>query len=123
MRYEQAYGLSHLATVTLGNPSEVTWPGLDIQTEGLVQLRYRFFDTAGEMVREAVVSLDRDLPPKRVTVTRALIHPPAITGRFRVRFDVVPRLGEELRDLGFPAAESEVEVAERAPFPEPRKRH
>jgi hypothetical protein len=122
MRYEQTYGLSHFATVALGNPSDATWPGLDIQTEGLVQLRYRFFDATGEMVREAVASLDRDLPPKRVTVTRALIQPPAITGRFRVRFDVVQRLGEELRDLGFPAAESEVEVTERPPFPETRER-
>lgn len=122
MHYEQDYGLPYFATVTLGNPSDATWPGLDIQTEGLVRLRYRFFDAAGAVVREAVAGLDSDLPPKRETVTRALVHPPAITGRFRVRFDVVQRVGEELRDLGFPVAESEVDVTERPPFPARRQR-
>ena len=122
MRYEHSYGLPYFAPVAIENPSDATWPSLDIQTEGLVQLRYRFFDAAGEMVREAVVSLDRDLPPKRETVTRALVHPPAVTGRFRVRFDVVQRVGEELRDLGFPVVKSEVEVTERPPLPGGRER-
>ena len=34
-------------------------------------------------------------------------------GRYRVRFDVAQRLGDELRDLGFPTTETEVEVSER----------
>lgn len=117
MRYDQAYGLPYFVPVTLENPSETKWPSLDIQTEGLVQLRYRFFDAAGEMVREDTASFDRDLPPKRETAARALVRPPAITGRFRVRFDVVQRVGDELRDLGFPVVESDVEVTERPPLP------
>jgi len=117
MRYERSYGLPYFATVAIENPSDATWPSLDIQTGGLVQLRYRFFDAAGEMVREETASFDTDLPPKRETVARALVRPPAITGRFRVHFDVVQRVGEELRDLGFPVVKSEVEVTERPPLP------
>jgi hypothetical protein len=122
MRYEHSYGLPYFAPVALENPSDATWPSLDIQTEGLVQLRYRFFDAAGEMVREDTASFDTDLPPKRKTVARALVRPPAITGRFRVHFDVVQRVGEELRDLGFPVVGSEVEVTERPMLPGRRKR-
>jgi hypothetical protein len=122
MHYERSYGLPYFTPVALGNPSDATWPSLDIQTEGLVQLRYRFFDAAGEMVREDTASFDMDLPPKRKTAARALVRPPAITGRFRVHFDVVQRVGEELRDLGFPVVRSEVEVTERPPFPGRRER-
>jgi len=122
MLYEGSYGLPHFVPVTLENPSDATWPSLDIHTEGLVQLRYRFFDAAGEMVLEDTASFDMDLPPKRETVARALVRPPAVTGRYRVQFDVVQRLGEELRDLGFPAVESAVEVAERPPLPGRPKR-
>jgi hypothetical protein len=117
MRYELSYGLPYFIPVGLENPSDATWPSLDIHTEGLVQLRYRFFDAEGEMVREDTASFDMDLPPKRQTLARAVVRPPAISGRFRVRFDVVQRLGEELRDLGFPAVRSEVEVTERPPLP------
>jgi len=117
MRYEHGSGLPYFATVRLANPSDVTWPGLDIQTEGLVLLRYRFFDARGEMIREATTSLDRDLPPRRTSVAQALVLPPAEAGRFRIRFDVVQRVGGELRDLGFPAVEREVAVSKRPPLP------
>jgi len=117
MRYDQASGLPVFVAVSIENPSEATWPGLDIQTEGLVQLRYRFFDAAGEMVREDTASFDVDLPPMREVTTRALIRSPARTGRFRVRFDVVQRLGDSLRDLGFPVVGGEVEVTQRPPLP------
>ena len=117
MRYEYGSGLPYFATVRLANPSDVTWPGLDIQTEGLVLLRYRFFDARGEMIREATTSLDKDLPPRRTSVAQALVLPPAEAGRFRIRFDVVQRVGGELRDLGFPAVEREVAVSKRPPLP------
>jgi hypothetical protein len=117
MRYDQTYGVPCFVPVSVENPSETPWPGLDIQTEGLVQLRYRFFDAAGEMVREDTASFDMDLPPKRAITTRALIRPPAITGHFRVRFDVVQRVGGELRDLRFPVVAGEVAVTRRPPLP------
>jgi hypothetical protein len=122
MRYELGSGLPYFATVTLTNPSDVAWPGLDIETEGLVQLRYRFFDAQGAMLREDTASLDKDLPPGRATAAQALIRPPAEDGRFRVRFEVVQRVGGELRDLGFPATEREVEVSERPKLPRARER-
>jgi hypothetical protein len=117
MRYEHGSGLPYFATVALVNPSDEPWPGFDFQTEGLVQLRYRFFDANGEMVREATAPLDKDFPPQRETVTQALVRPPAADGRYRVRFDVVQRLGDELRELGLPAVESAVEVSERPLLP------
>jgi hypothetical protein len=120
MRYEHGFGLPYFAKVSLTNPSDEAWPGLDIQTEGLVQIRYRFVDDHGAIVREDTAPLDVDLPPRRTSVARALIRPPAVAGRFRVRFDVVQRVGGELRDLGFPATESEVDVSERPLLSKPR---
>jgi hypothetical protein len=121
MRYEQGSGMPYFATVRLANSSDAAWPGLDIQTEGLVLLRYRFLDERGEIVREATTSLDEDLPPGRTTMAQALLFPPARDGRFRVRFDIVQRVGDEFRDLGFAAIEREIEVSKRPPLPRATK--
>jgi hypothetical protein len=115
MRYQSRAGLPQFATVTLEHAGDATWPGLDIQTEGLVLLRYRFFTPAGELVQEDVASFDRDLPPRQTNSARALLLPPARAGRFRVEYDVVQRLGDELRSLGLPTAEGRVEISERVP--------
>ncbi len=120
MRYQNRAGLPQLATVTLEHSGDATWPGLDIHTEGLVQLRYRFFDAAGELAREGTASFDRDLPARRRITARTLIQPPARAGRFRVEYDVVQRIGDGLRSLGLPTAESAVEVRQRVPPARPR---
>jgi len=113
MRYEHGSGLPYFATVTIVNPSTHDWPGLDIHPEGLVELRYRFFDASNELLREGTASLDRDIPHESRVTAQALVRPPAVAGSMTVRFDLVQRLGGELRDLGFPGAEAAVEVSER----------
>jgi hypothetical protein len=113
MRYEHGSGLPYFATVTIVNPSAESWPGLDIQPEGLVELRYRFFDAADALLREDTASLDRDIPPGSGVAAKALIHPPAVDGPMTVHFDLVQRVDGELRNLGFPAVEVAVEVSKR----------
>lgn len=117
MRYEQGSGLPHFATVTIVNPSAEIWPGLDIHPEGLVELRYRFFDAADAMLSEDTASLDRDIPRNSRVAAQALVHPPAVDGPMTVHFDLVQRVGGELRGLGFPILEVAVEVTERPMLP------
>jgi hypothetical protein len=113
MRYEHDAGMPYFATVTIVNPSTQAWPGLDIHPEGLVELRYRFFDAAAALLLEDSASLDRDIPSGNRVTAKALIHPPAVDGPMTIRFDLVQRVGGELRDLGFTAVELAVEVSER----------
>jgi hypothetical protein len=113
MRYEHNAGMAYFATVTIVNPSAQAWPGLDIHPEGLVELRYRFFDAAAGLLREDSASLDRDIPAGSRVTAKALVHPPAVDGPMTIRFDLVQRVGGELRDLGFTAVELPVEVSER----------
>jgi hypothetical protein len=116
MRYDQGSGLPYFATVGFRNPSDRDWPGLDIHTDGLVALRYRFFDAQGELLREDVASLDRDIPAGAQVSTQALIRPPAVDGPMTVRFTLVQRVGDEVVDLGFGAKAVRVEVSKR-PLP------
>ncbi|MBW2288282.1 MAG: hypothetical protein JRG90_10720 [Deltaproteobacteria bacterium] len=113
MRYEHGSGLPYFATVTIVNPSAESWPGLDIQPEGLVELRYRFFDAADALLSEGTASLDRDIPHGSGVAAQALVRPPAVDGPMTIHFDLVQRVGGELRNLGFPAVEVAVEVSKR----------
>jgi hypothetical protein len=117
MRYEHGSGIPYFATVTIENPSGQSWPGLDIQTEGLVELRYRFFDAAGGLVREATANLDADIAPGAANVAHALVRPPTSDGRFTVRFDLVQRRGDDLHDLGALPAEVVIDVSKRPLLP------
>jgi len=120
MRFENGTGLPQFVTVTLEHAGDATWPGLDIHAEGLVRLRYRFFDAVGELTHVGTASFDRDLPARRRVTARALIQPPAGAGRFRVEYDVVQRLGDEFHSLGLPVVKGAVEVSKRIPPARPR---
>jgi len=117
MRYELDTGLDEYTSVRLENPSDGTWPGLDIHPQGLVRLRYRFYDAAGDLVHEGDSGFDRDLPGGRTVTAVATVTPPARTGRFRVVYDVVQVWDGERRDLGFAPVERKVEVIERKRLP------
>jgi hypothetical protein len=113
MRFELRAGLPDFAIATVFNPSDETWPGLDIQTEGLVLLRYRFFDSENRLVLEGTAGFDRDLPGVRTVSARALVEPPNREGRFRVLFDLVQQWDGAFHDLGFEPYERSVSGTER----------
>lgn len=95
---------------TLENGTSRTWPGFDVQAEGLVELRYRFVDSDGKTAGEGVVPLSADVPAGGKVVTRGYFPPPAETGEYRLCFALVQRLGDELVRLGVPEVERQITV-------------
>jgi hypothetical protein len=102
-----------LVEVTIENRSEQPWPGLDVQTEGLVRLRYAFVAADGSEVLTETAALAADLPAHSTSALRVPIAPPARAGRFRLRIDLVQRLAGEDRALPIEPVEREVEVRSR----------
>jgi hypothetical protein len=95
---------------TIRNGTSRAWPGFDVQTEGLVQLRYRFLASDGLTLAQGVLPLDADVPAQETLVTRGLLPPPERPGLYRARFDLVQRFGEQLVELDVPAFELQVRV-------------
>jgi hypothetical protein len=102
------HGLTRRVPVTLRNAGPVAWPGLDVQPEGLVRLRYAFLDADGRVVAESSVALADDVPPQRALSLRLPISPPGRPGDYRMRAELVQVLGGEERPL---VAVPSVEVA------------
>jgi len=81
-RYMGRQPLVRPLRVEIENPGKRTWPGLDVQPEGLVQLRYAFSDLQDRLVKTDLAALDADLPPG-VSRVSPVIAPPARAGRYR----------------------------------------
>jgi hypothetical protein len=75
--------------VTLRNASALPWPGLDVQPEGLVRLRFAFLDDGGRVVTQQSVALADDVPARRALALRLPVMPPGEVGRFRLRAELV----------------------------------
>ena len=106
--------IPELLDVEIANASAHAWPGLDVQTEGLVRLRYAFLTADGAEVLTGTAALAADLPPHARVELRVPVTPPTRAGTFRLRVDLVQRLGDEEHTLPIPAVELRVEVQERA---------
>jgi len=106
--------IPELVDVEIANASAHPWPGLDVQTEGLVRLRYAFLTADGAEVLAGTAALAADLPPHARVELRVPVTPPTRAGAFRLRVDLVQRLGDEERALPIPAVELRAEVQERA---------
>lgn len=115
-------GLTRRVPVTLRNASGVAWPGLDVQTEGLVRLRYAFLDADGQVVSEDSAALADDVPPHRALSLRLPVSPPARAGEYRMRAELVQVLHGEERRLAVAPVEVAASVSEavfRAEAPAP----
>jgi hypothetical protein len=118
LRFEANEGVAEFARVRIENASDVPWPGLDIQREGMVLLRTVFLGEDGGRL-ESAWPLDTDVPARATRTTRVAIKPPVAAGRYRVRFDLVQQRGEALAPLGVPPVEREIQVVEREVEPIP----
>jgi hypothetical protein len=96
--------------VRISNRSDQSWPGLDTQIEGLVRLRYAFLEPDGAKVLVESVALAADLPPRSTLNLRVPVTPPLRAGDYRLRIDLVQRLGDSERPLPIDAIELEVSV-------------
>lgn len=99
--------------LVIANRSKRAWPGLDVQTEGLVRLRYAFSTADGDEVLTETAALAADLPAHSTRALRVPIAPPARAGSFRLRLDLIQRLGAEHRALPIEPVERVVEVRAR----------
>ena len=113
MKYQHATGIESWVQLDIRNESDTNWPGFDIQTEGLVELRYRFIDATGNVVHEHTASLDTDVMAGQIATTHVVVRAPPRDGLFTVRFDLVQRVGDELRPLSVASVDRKIQV-ERA---------
>jgi len=110
MKYQAATGLESWVELQVRNESDVDWAGFDIQTEGLVELRYRFLDDAGNVVHEDTAALDSDVMAGRAVHAPVIVRGPTRDGRYTVRYDLVQRVGDELRPLAIAPVDHSVVV-------------
>jgi hypothetical protein len=97
-------------SLRVSNDGDDPWPGLDVQTEGLVRLRYAFLAADGNAVLTDTAALAADLPSRATRTLRVPIAPPARAGAYRLRLDLVQRLGDLDHRLPIDAVELSVEV-------------
>ncbi|MEN8183232.1 MAG: hypothetical protein ABFS46_11940, partial [Myxococcota bacterium] len=97
-------------SVTLTNDSELNWPGLDPQLEGLVALRFSFSEPGGGVVKTGTAALDADLPAGATRELALLVVPPTRRGHYRLCLDLVQRVGGTLAALPVAPLELEAEV-------------
>jgi hypothetical protein len=100
----------HPVQLEITNRTQRDWPGFDIQTEGLVQLRYAFLSPDGKTALEATAPLDTDIPRNATRASTAYIASPSDAGRYRLRLDLVQRLDGETRPLPIAGIERDVIV-------------
>ena len=98
--------------VSIENRSRRTWPGLDVQREGLVELRYRFAlaESPDRVIQRGTAPLDVDLPAGLRTATVAHLRPPARAGDYWLEAELVQRLGDRLVPLSLEARRVAVRV-------------
>ena len=98
-----------LVSLRVENRGLHTWPGLDPDPEGLVRLRYSFVAPNGSVALVESSALALDLAPGAHTLS-VPITPPARSGRYRLRADLVQRVRGDDRALAADPFELEVEV-------------
>ena len=96
--------------VTIHNDSARDWPGLDIQTDGLVVLRQTLTAGDGEIVAEARSPLDGDVPASGSLDTLAAFGARVPAGSYVLRLDLVQQLATGELLLPVPAVEAPVQV-------------
>lgn len=76
------------------NDSEVAWPGLDLDSRGLVQLRFSFTPvgaSAGEAVTR-LAPIDRDVPARAEQPLLVFLEAPRRAGEYELCIDLVQQL-------------------------------
>jgi len=109
-RYMGVQPLFRRLEIEVSNPGQRTWPGLDLQVEGLVRLRYAFSKLDDQLLETGVLSLDTDVPPGLHTLFPTLAPPPE-SGRYLLCLDLVQIMDGEPKTLPFDAVELDVEVS------------
>jgi len=92
------------------NFEKKTWPGLDVQSEGLVKLRYAFSDQKDQLIQTGTAFLDADIPPG-ASIVSPILGAPTHPGSYRLCVDLVQIRNGAPRALPFDPLEVDVQVA------------
>lgn len=111
-QYRGGRRIPQLLPLRIENESDVAWPGIDPDPEGLVRLRYTFESRDGSFSLTETSALVTDLPAGRSVTTFAPVLPPRRAGEHRLRLELVQQVGGELRPLPVPAASIRARVVE-----------
>ena len=109
-RYLGLFAMKRPVHLQIENQTSMTWPGLDVQTNGLVQLRYSFSTVQGQVVAEGVAPLDADVP-SGVHRVNPILAGPTSTGRYLLCADLVQVLQGSVQPLPVAPVEIEVDVS------------
>jgi len=102
--------LPKVASVDLTNASDVPWPGLGLERDGLVELRTIFATHDGALVMEGTSPIDVDVPGHATERAYPLVRGPTRRGSYRVCLDLVQRWEGALHPLPVPPVEVTVEA-------------
>jgi hypothetical protein len=116
-RYLGIFPMKRPVAVQIENRGSITWPGLDVQNNGLIQLRYTFSTLQERVVAGGIAPLDADLLPGLNRVNPVLAGPTS-TGRYRLCADLVQILDGRVAPLPMEPVEIEVEVSGSRAEPE-----
>ena len=108
-RFVGAHPIPKPLALQVANATRRTWPGLDVQPEGLVALRYSFSDLDDRIVADGIAPLDADVVPGLSRLVPVL-NGPTHNGNFRLCLDLVQQVDGESVPLAAPPLEIEVEA-------------
>ena len=105
--------VTNLTRIRVDNRSAQTWPGFDLQHEGLVLLRYTYRRLGGDRTTTRFAALDFDFPARTTTSALAFLRSAFEPGRYALCLDLVQQVGDQHRAL--PVAPFETTVSIRQP--------
>ncbi len=111
-------GMPGAAHLRIENETASPWPSFDVQTEGLILIRYRFETPQGEIAYTGATPLDADVPPHTRIAARAYLTAPRDAGDYRLHVHLVQEVDGAERALPFPRFEHAVKVQV---LPSPRR--
>lgn len=86
------------ARLQLDNRSALTWPGFDLDEEGLIQLRYSYQSASGDQTT-VLVPLDVDVPPNTSVKVQVMLRAPDRPGPYEICLDLVQIRQRSIRRL------------------------
>jgi hypothetical protein len=95
--------------------TDVAWPGMDPDPNGLVHVRYSLSGESDEVVLEGTAALDDDVPGKGALLTNVSVQGNLEPGRLGIRFELVQLVDGRWASIGVAPLEGEAEVVPLAP--------
>lgn len=106
-RFLGTHSIPRPLQVRILNATPETWPGLDLQEEGLLAFRYSFSDSQGRVARQDLALLDADVFPGTSILTPVILGPTR-NGSYSLCLELIQFGPSGPVELAMPPAEIEV---------------